>query len=70
MASRKRINIYIPKYSMTVRNFVNILVLYGLEVRLSLLTCSNTGELRNGLKFKSENKPFIVFILILRRVLF
>ena len=31
-----------------------------------LLTCSYIGELRNGRKFKCENKPFIVFILILR----
>ena len=36
----------------------------------SLLTCSYIGELRNGRKFKCENKPFIVVILILRRVLF
>ena len=35
----------------------------------SLFTCSYIGELRNGLKFKCDNKPFIVFILILRRVL-
>ena len=31
-----------------------------------LLTCSYIGELRNGRKFKCENRPFIVFILILR----
>ena len=36
----------------------------------SLLTCLYIGELRNGQKFKRENKPFIVFILILRRILF
>ena len=36
----------------------------------SLLTCQYIGELPNGRKFKCENKPFIVFILILRRVLF
>ena len=36
----------------------------------SLLTCWYIGELRNGRKFKCENKPFIVFILILKRVLF
>ena len=36
----------------------------------SLLTCSYIGELRDGRKLKCENKPFIVFILILRRVLF
>ena len=36
----------------------------------SLLTCSYIGELRNGRKFECDNKPFIVFILILKRVLF
>ena len=36
----------------------------------SLLTWLSIGELRNGRKFKCENKPFIAFILILRRVLF
>ena len=35
MASRKGINIYISKYIMAVRNFINIFVLYGLEVRPS-----------------------------------
>ena len=34
MASRKSINIYIPKYFIVVRNCINVLVLYGLEVRL------------------------------------
>ena len=34
-----------------------------------MLTCSCIGELRNGRKFKCENEPFIVLILILRRVL-
>ena len=34
MASRKRKNIYILKYFMAVRNFINIFVLYGLDVRL------------------------------------
>ena len=34
MASRKGINIYIPKYFMAVRNCINNFVLYGLEVRL------------------------------------
>ena len=43
---------------------------YLLTRGTSLLTCSYIGELRNGLEFKCENKPFIVFILILRRVLF
>ena len=32
MASRKGINIYIPKYSMAVINCINIFVLYELEV--------------------------------------
>ena len=36
----------------------------------SLLTCSYIGELRNGRKFKCENKPFMVFILILRKLFF
>ena len=35
-----------------------------------MLTCSYIVELRNGRKLKCENKPFIVFIFILRRVLF
>ena len=36
----------------------------------SLLTCEYIGELRNGRKLECESKPaFIVFILILRRVL-
>ena len=35
----------------------------------SLLTYSYIGELRNSRKFKCKNKPFIVIILILRRVL-
>ena len=33
MASRKGINIFIPKYFMAVRNRINIFVLYGLGVR-------------------------------------
>ena len=36
----------------------------------SLLTCQYIGELRSGREFKSENKPFIVFSFVLRRVLF
>ena len=32
MASRKSIHICILKYLMTVRNCINIFVLYGLEV--------------------------------------
>ena len=62
MASRKSRNIHIPKYFMAVRNRINILVI--LQIRgTSLLTCSYIGELRNGRKFKWENKPFIAFIL-------
>ena len=34
----------------------------------SQLTCKYIGELQNGRKFKCEDKPFIVFFLILRRV--
>ena len=34
MASRKGMNICIPKYFMAVRNCINIFVFYGLEVRL------------------------------------
>ena len=36
----------------------------------SLLICLYIGELRNDRKFKCDNKPFIVFILILRRFCF
>ena len=36
----------------------------------SMLTCSYIGQLRNGRAFYCENERFIVFILILRRVLF
>ena len=69
MATRNSIHIYIPKYFMASRNYcINI---HSLRVRgTSLLTCSYIGELRNGRKFKREHKPFIVFVLILRRVLF
>ena len=34
MVSKKGIDIYIPKYFMAVRNCINILVLYGLEIHL------------------------------------
>ena len=34
----------------------------------SLSTCLYIGELRNGRKFEFGNKPFFIFILILRRV--
>ena len=67
MVSKKSRNIQFPKHFMAVRNCINILVPYSLGT--SLLTYSYIGELRNGQKFKCENKPFIVFILILRRVL-
>ena len=33
----------------------------------SLLACSYIGKLRNGRKIECDNKPFIVFILILKR---
>ena len=69
MARKKSVHIFIPKYFMAVRNYINILVLLLLR-GTSLLTCSYIGELRNGRKFKCENKPFIVFILILKRVVF
>ena len=35
-----------------------------------MLTFLYIGELRNGRKLKCDNKPPIVFILILKRVLF
>ena len=69
MVSRKSRNIYISKYFKAVRNYINILVLYLIR-GTSLMSCSYIGELCNGEKFKCENKPFIVFILILKRVLF
>ena len=34
MASKKSINVNIPKYFMAVRNCMNIIVRYGLDVRL------------------------------------
>ena len=70
MASRKSRNVYISKYFMAVRNCINIFVLNLLIKDKSLLTCYYIGGLRNGRKFKCEKTPFIVFILILRRVLF
>ena len=68
MASRKGINIFNLKYSMEVRDCMNIFVLYGVR-GTSLLTCWYIGELRNGRKLKCENELSIVLILILRRVL-
>ena len=71
MACRKSMNICILKYFLAARNCINILLRSSsLRVKgMSLLTCSYIGERRDGRKFKCENKPFIVFILILRRVL-
>ena len=69
MASRKSINTCILKYLW--RSELHNKYFSSLWVRgTSLLTCSYIGEVRNGREFKCENKPFIVFILILRRVLF
>ena len=68
MASRKSINTHILKYVMAVKNCINIFAL--LIEDTPLLTCLYIGELRNGRKFKCKNKPFGIFILILRRVLF
>ena len=69
MANRKSIDIKIWRYFLPIRSCINNLV--PLRVRgTSLLTCSYIGETRNDRKFKRENKPFIVFILTLRRVLF
>ena len=69
MASRKSIHIYISKHVTAVKNCINIF--RSLLIKdTSLLTCSYIGELRHGRKFRCENKPFIIFILILRRVLF
>ena len=67
MMSRKSIHIYIPKYFMAVRNcrYFSSLVIRG----TSLFTCSYIGKLRNDRKFKCENKPSILFILILRPLL-
>ena len=71
MASRMSIHIYNPKYFMAVRNCINTLVIYYLKIfHTSLLTCSYIGELLNDRKLKCENLLFIVFILIVRRVLF
>ena len=49
MASRKSRIICIPKYFMAVRNCINILVLYGLEVRLcsSVPISANYATARN-----------------------
>ena len=68
MAIRKGIHIYIPLFFMAVRNCINIFVLDGFRGTF-LLTCSYIGELRNGWKIKCEKEPFIVFVLVLSRVL-
>ena len=61
MASRKGINICIPKHSMEVRNYINIFC--SLRVRrTSLLTCLYIGKLRNSRKSNCENEPSIVLI--------
>ena len=68
MASRKSINIYIPSFSyggQKLHEYFCYLWVRG----TSLLACSYIGELHNGRKLKCEDEPFIVFILILRRVL-
>ena len=36
MVSRKSRNIYIPKYFMAIRKYINILVFYELEVSVDL----------------------------------
>ena len=66
-ANIKSRNIYISKYFMAVKNCISIFVLSLLMKDTSLLTCQYIiGKVRNGRKFKCENKPFIVFILIHR----
>ena len=68
MTNRKSINIYIPKYFMAVRNFIHILVLYGLEIRLCRPAHISANYMTDW-KFKCENKLFVVLFLILIRVL-
>ena len=61
MATRKSVNIYIPKYfygGQKLHNCFSSLLIRG----TSLLSCSCIVDLRNGRKFKCESKPFIVFI--------
>ena len=69
MASRKSKHIHASKYIMAVRKCITFFSSL-LSKDTSLLTCSYIEELRNGRKFKYKNKPFIVLILISRRVLF
>ena len=67
MASRMSINIYILKYVMAVRKLLKYFRSWLIK-DTPLLTCLNIGELRNGRKFKCENKHFSsIFILILRK---
>ena len=54
MASRKGLNIYIPKYFLAARNCVHTYFCF-LGVRgTSLLTCSYIDELRHGRKIICE----------------
>ena len=66
IASRKSRNVYFEMFyggqKLHNKNFRSLLM-----KDMSLLTCY---ELRNGRNFECENKPFIVSILILRKVLF
>ena len=67
MASRKRMNIYIPKYFIAVRNCIKYF--RSLRVRgTSLLTCSYIGELRHGRKLNARMNPSSL-VLIPGRVL-
>ena len=60
MASRKSISIYSEIFygGQKLHKYFSSLLIRG----TSLLICLYIGELRNGRKFKCENKPFIVFI--------
>ena len=69
MASRKSIYFYFPKYFMAVSDCIKYFR-FLLIIDKSMLTCSYIGELRNGRKFKCDNKLFSVFVLIFKRVLF
>ena len=66
-ASRKSRSIYIPKSYTSMGHKLRKYFTSVLIKDTSLLTCSYTGELRNDRKFKSENKPFIAFILVLKK---
>ena len=56
----------IPYDRQKLHKYLSSLLIKG----TSLLTYSYIGKLGNDRKFECENKPFIVFILALRRVLF